>query len=551
MPVRCAGQRVTDVVVLTQPPYTNSLIGRVAFVERTVRKLHATTRPELVDRFLLLHPGDRCDELRRAESERILRAQPYLVDARVTSFDDGHGGVRLEVETRDEFSAIVDAAARAEMPIVTHLRVGEANLAGSGLYASADWKDGGTGYRDGFGGRLTNYQFLGRPFQLTVQGAREGVGDNWWGDLTHPFYTDLQRIAWRASVGGRNDFIELVRPRDDDNALFYRRAYASLGAVLRIGAPGRLSLFGGSLSTERAETEDRVAVLSDSGEVPDLGEPLGFSPAEHYKRQHAVRLNSLWGIRNVRFLGATGFDALTGRQDVRRGFQLSTVVGRGLAALGSRDDDVFTSVDMYAGLGTARAFAAGEVRAEGRHDYDTGRWDGIVVSGRAAWYLVPDAWWRTQASVEVGAARAPRVPFQLTLGALDGGVRGFRAASAAGAARAVARLEQRRVLGTPLGLGDMGVAAFADVGRTLAGSAPYGVDSGTQASVGVGVLGAFPPRSRRLWRIDLAFPVTHSPGAKFDVIVSNRDLTRLFWREPRDIQRAREQAVPASVFTWP
>src|SRR5207237_9108320 len=157
------------------------------------------------------------------------------------------------------------------------------------------------------------------------------------------------------------DFIELRRPDDDPNALFYHRRYASLGAVARIGAPGRLSLFGFSLSTERAETEDRVAVLSDTGEVVDRGAPLGFRPGDRDPAQRVVRVNSLWGIRNVRFLRAAGFDALTGSQDVRQGFQLSTVVGRGLGALGSRDDDVFTSVDTYVGMGTPRGFVGAEV----------------------------------------------------------------------------------------------------------------------------------------------------------------------------------------------
>jgi hypothetical protein len=548
---RCAGQRVSDIVVLTQPPYMNNLLGRVAFVERTVRRLHATTEPALVQRFLLLRAGDRCDELRRAESERILRAQPYLVDARVTPYDDGRGGVLLEVETRDEFSGILDVAARASSPFVTTLRVGEANLGGRGLYASGTWVHGTAHYRDGVRGRLTDYQFLGRPFQLTLQGGRERVGDNWSADLTHPFYTDLQRVAWRAAAGHRADFLELRRPWREQNALFYHRRFLSLGGVARLGAPGRLSLFGMSLSSERAETEDRVSILSDTAEVADDGPELGFVPSERYRRQQTVRVNSLWGIRNVRFLGATGFDALTGRQDVRRGFQIGSVVGRGLGALGSRDDDVFTSVDAYVGMGTARGFLAAEVRAEGRSDYDTRRWDGIVVSGRAAWYVVPDARWRTVASVEYGGAWRPHVPLQLALGAIDGGVRGFNGATATGAQRVVWRFEQRRVLGTPFRLGDLGVAAFVDAGRTFAGEAPYGVNSGKQVAVGAGVLGAFPPRSRRLWRVDVAVPVTKTPGAKLQVLLSNRDLTRAFWREPRDLQRAREQAVPPTLFTWP
>jgi len=550
-PTRCAGQRISDVVILAQPPYRNSLLGRVAAVEKIVTKAHSTTKPEIVQRFLLLRPGDRCDELRRAESERILRAQPYLVDARVTPYDDGRGGVLLEVETRDEFSVIVDMAARTRSPFVTDFRFGEANLAGAGLYASAEWRDGGVGYRDGYSARVTDYQFLRHPYQLTLLGARKSVGDEWAADLTHPFYTDLQRIAWRVSGGKNADYLELLRPMADKNAMFFHRGFASIGGVARIGAPGRLSLFGASLSTERAFTEDRVSILSDSGEVADDGPPLGFAPASHYRAQHVVRLNSLWGIRNVRFLAASGFDALTGRQDVRSGFQLGSVVGRGLGSLGSRDDDLFTSVDMYVGMGTSRAFIAAEVQGEGRSDYDTNRWDGIVVTGRGAGYLVPDGRWRTLASVEFGGAWRPRVPVQLALGAYDGGVRGYVGSDAAGAQRVVVRLEERAVVGSPFRVGDIGVAAFVDAGRTFAGDAPYGTTTPVRAAVGASLLGAFPPRSRRLWRLDLAMPVTRAEGSKFEVILSNRDLTRMFWREPREVQRAREQAVPPTVFNWP
>ena len=51
--------------------------------------------------------------------------------------------------------------------------------------------------------------------------------------------------------------------------------------------------------------------------------------------------------------------------------------------------------------------------------------------------------------------------------------------------------------------------------------------------------------------MDVAYPVTKLPGSQLQVLVSNRDLTRLFFREPRDIQRVRERAVPASIFAWP
>jgi hypothetical protein len=549
--VRCAGQPISDVVVITQPPYANGLLGRFQFVARVVRELHSTTGTELVRRFMILNPGEPCDELRRAESERILRAQPYLVDARVVAYDDGEGGVRLEVETRDEFSGIIALAGGSGSPTVRRVRVGEANLAGAGVHAMVDWYDGGVGYRDGIGGRLTHYQFLGRPYQLDLRGLRRDVGGNWTLDVSHPFYTDLQRIAWSASAGGADEFVETRRGGAARNALFFDRRFADVGGILRVGVPGRLSLFGVSVSTERAATLDRIAVLSDSGLVNVADPALGYAPSARFGGQRSARVNALWGVRSVRFMRVTGFDALTGAQDVRRGFQLGTMIGRTMGLLGSRDDDVFVASDLYLGMGGARSFGAVEMKAEGRQDNDRNEWNGLVGSGRAAWYVVPDDRNRFVFDLQYSGVWRPRVPVQLALGAREGGARGFEGAEVAGARRLVARVEHRMVAGRPFNLGDLGFATFADAGRVWAGDAPYGVTTPLRASVGVGVLAAVPPNSRRLWRVDLAYPVTKTPGAGLQLIVSNRDLTRTFWREPVDVKMGRERAVPGSVFTWP
>jgi hypothetical protein len=542
------------VVVLAQPPLGNSLLGRFKWVQRRATALHATTYESVIRRFLLLAPGEPCDELRRSESERVLRAQPYLVDARLRTYDDGAGGVRIEVETRDEFSAILGIAAFAggDAPTVSSLRLGEANLMGRGIYTMAQWRDGGRGYRDAFVARAVHYQLFGRPYQLAALGERRTVGGQWGLDLSHPFYTDLQRIAWRAAGGASQDYLELVRHGAPQNAILYNRAYTNVGGLVRVGTPGRLSLFGGSISYEQAGTNDLVQVLGPGGVEPDSGPPLGFRPGARYPGQRVARANALWGVRAVNFLRVSGFESLTGVQDVRRGFQASTMLGRSVALLGTRDDDYFVSGNLYAGMGGGRSFLANEVRGEARHDNASNDWRGIVVGGRSAWYLVPGPRWRFVTSAQFSGVWRPRVPIQIQLGTRDGGVRGYDGAVEAGNARVVLRTESRYVLG-PLGnVGDLGVAAFADAGRLWAGGAPYGVNSPVRASVGVGALGAFPRGSRKLWRVDVARPLAQVPGApKVQFILENRDLTRFFWREPRDVELGRERASPVSVFNWP
>ena len=284
--VACRGQTIHEVVVDANPPLGNQRVPRrLKGLERRITALHATTRETVVRRFLLLREGDPCDELRRSESERVLRAQPFLVDARVRPYADSAGGVTLLVSTRDEFSLLFSLAAftGGAAPPVSTVRLGEANLMGQGIYASGEWYWGGVGYRDGYLARLVDYQFLGKPYQLSVIGERRDIGGQWAADLSHPFYTDLQRTGWRTSAGDAAQYLELIRPGGIANALFYGRRYANVGGIVRLGVPGRLSLVGASASFERTSTADRTRVLSDTGSVPDgAGPPLGFAPSARF-----------------------------------------------------------------------------------------------------------------------------------------------------------------------------------------------------------------------------------------------------------------------------
>ena len=121
----CHGQRIDEILTYSEAPTVASL-RRVPVLAAAARTLHITTRPELVRRFLLLEPGDQCDELRRTESERVLRAQPYIADADVYVIANDAGGVDLEVRTSDEASIIFGSAVRTGGgPTITALRLGK------------------------------------------------------------------------------------------------------------------------------------------------------------------------------------------------------------------------------------------------------------------------------------------------------------------------------------------------------------------------------------------------------------------------------------------
>ena len=544
--IDCKGQRVTRIDVHARPPFEvkgNSLSKKAL---RFATSLHVTTKDIVVKRFLALQVGDECSEIRRAESERILRAQPFLADAVVVALPDSAGGVILDVTTVDEPSLILGGGVSAKSPHLRTVRLGESNLMGQAIYAAGEWRHA-QNFRDVLRGKVALYQFLGRPYQLAVWGGRREIGSDVAMEASHPFLTDLQRLSWRTTAGKEDGPFYFQRPDAEPVGLNLKRVYGDVGGVVRVGRPGaRVGLFGGSISHEFEDPAKTPFLIMDSVRVNDTSTVL----MNRYQRGRSTRVNALWGLRSVRYLRVTGFDALEGTQDLRLGSEVSTLVGKGVKALGGADEDMFVSTDVYLGFGSHSSFAGLDFSSEGRKPHD-GDWDGVLTHGRGAIYLKPFPRHTLMADGTWSAGWNQRVPFQLTLSDRDGGIRGFHDSQLGGGKRAVARIEDRYLAGHLGSFASFGFAAFADAGKLWAGDVPFGTTSNLSIGAGVSLLAALPPQSRRMWRIDLAFPVRGATHKGWEVRFSNLDLTRMFRREPRDIYSSRERSVPSSIFNWP
>lgn len=544
--VPCAGQRIQDVIIYSAAP-TAAILRRVPVLAKVVSTVHTTTHTEVIRRFLLLRAGDACDELRRAESERILRAQPFIAEASVRAIPDPDGGVRLVVQTTDEVAIVLGLAVKAGPQPFRFVRLGDGNVAGRGTYVAADWRDGGP-FRDGYGGRVADNQLFGRPYTLVADGRVTPLGSDWNTVMTHPFYTDLQRIAWRARAGANDDYVQFRNDENSSHALRLTRNYFDVGGIIRVGPPGRLSLFGASVSGDDERPGTIPVLVTTRGFAADTNQEL----AKRYTDHRIARVNALWGIRDIGFAQVTGFDALTGTQDLAVGFQLGMMFGRSLSVLGSRDDDMFLSADAYVGqVGRNNALRV-QVQAEARRDNTAATWDGILATSRAIEYVKLHPRHTTTLSAEFSGGWRQRIPFNLSLSDPDGGLRGFSGSNTPGGQRLVARLDNRVFIGRPFNLADVGVAAFADAGRLWAGDIPYGVDTPVLSSVGLSLLGSAPIRSARVWRVDLAYVTRPEVGGRrFQLRVSNTDKTTFFLAEPSDIGATREKTVPSSIFRWP
>jgi hypothetical protein len=545
--VPCKGQIISRIEVSARPPFEvkgSSLQRRLA---RQLTALHSTTNPDVISRFLALRPGMACSELRRLESERILRAQPYLADATVTAYRDNLGGVYLGVTTVDEVSLVLGGGGSGVEPYIRSFRLGEENLMGEATSLIGRWRYS-ENFRDNFSAEIVDYQFLGRPYQLKLDGARNELGGNWGFELSHPFLTDLQRISWRTTAGSREDYRFFRREEDLSRpAVLLQRVYADVGGVIRVGPPGQLGLIGASLSYEDEMPEPFPTRIGLGTTERDTVTAL----EARYLRRRVTRVNALAGYRSVDYMRVTGLETLDGAQDIRRGFEIATVLGRGMGLFGGVNQDIFASANVYIGAGNPSTFATLEGTLEGRHDDGRSGWDGILGSSRLAMYFKPATRHTLNAALELTGGWEQRIPFQLTFADKDGGPRGYRDSWLAGGKRAVVRLEDRYFIGHVKQFASLGVAPFLDVGKLWAGDVPFGVDSRLNASVGVSILASVPPQSQRMWRFDIALPLNRDSGARLRVRLFSRDYTSIFWKEPGDVNRNRERSIPTSVFNWP
>jgi hypothetical protein len=547
-PAGCDGLEISRVEIRSYPPSATTAAERAASTTAEAVGLeHRRTQPFVLRAYVLLKPGEQCSEQARAESERMLRAQPFVASAAVRTFPDGDGKVRVRVDVVDEAPLL--AGARFANGGVRGVQVGTRNLRGRGLMLVAGGERA-EAYRPG--ARLVVGQFgmFGRPAFADLELHRRRVGGLLRVAIAEPFLTNGQKRAFHADVAQESYYGDLVRPSSDDAASLTRRTAYSAGFLRRVGgrdAPGgRVGLVGVMLIGTDVRASDAVVVLSDSGIVNDAdSELLG-----RYPNHAAGRLAVTLGGRALRFKSVRRFEALRAVQDVGEGVEMSVILGPSIGLPG-RSRDQLLATDIYLGTGGATSFASLRVRAEGRRIPGQNAWEGVVASGQLSWHrLSSDTRTRTL-TVQGARVDGMSFPIQLTMRDPHGGLMGFPDSREAGGRRITARLEERALLPWRRDRAALAVGAFADAGRLWAGDVPYGRDSPVRASAGFSLFAAVPSEGKRLFRVDFAAPLNPEPGrARWAIRFSSADRTGSFWTEPHDVARARAGNGTATLVRW-
>jgi len=540
--VRCTGQIVSGIDVRPARPEFGGASGVWRILAHAVGLRNVTTRDDVIAGMLQLSVGDPCTEFRRAESERLLRAQPFLAAATVRAVPDGEGGVRIDVRTVDEVPAFIEGRLSGAMPEA--IAVGNGNVQGRAISVAVSGQRGHA-YRDGFGIRVDHYAMFDGPYAASLEAERRPLGSIVGVALARPFYTELQRTTWRVSFRDDRGYRRIVRPAGDPLALGLRQTRWDAGGLYRRRLLGQVGGVGLALTGVRDTPAQEGVIVTDLDLAPDTGVTL----RDRYAPFRVVRPAALVGVRLVRFVTVQGFNTLAALEDLPSGLQAGGSVGRGIPAWGA--SDLFLAGSIYAGHATPGSLVALQLELEGRKDYDLGEWNGLIASSRLAWYSKRSARRTFVVSEEFSGGSRARLPLQLTFRDGQGGLRGYRGSLLSGAWRNVVRFEERWVLASRPRNANVGFAGFADAGTLWRGSAPYGQTVPLRASVGASVLAAFPAGSKRVLRLDLAVPLRRDGNKAWELRFSSNNLTRHFWREPGDVSRARTGPIPSTLFTWP
>ena len=541
----CDGKTITGIDVESQPP---AIVGRdPSAVRRFMQHVlfqSGTTHESRIRAFLLAHVDERCSDELLPEVARVVRVEPYIASATVTAVSDGADGVRLKVETVDEVPVIVGGG--ISKGGLSNLKYGNSNIGGTGLLTSGQWRDG-RAYRDGLSLSMRQYGLAGQPVVAELDAHREPLGGSFSADVTRPFLSDLEHIAWYMGGTHEDAYRPFVRPSEDGLIVPVARDIWSTGVVARFSWKSAGFLVGPVVTYEHARPGNEGFVASDSGLF--LADSTTFK--NRYTPYRTFRGGIAAGVRWLDYMRVSGFDALLGEQDVARGIQLAGTIERGFGLAQATDQSSLVSLNLYSGVGTPRSFIGLAMRGEELPAGGGDSWSAGVLSGRSAWYFRPTTAATFVASAEFSGGWRERLPLQLSLGDPMAGLRGYNGAAIAGGRRMVVRLEERQNRFATGRYSQWGTAIFTDIGKTWAGDVPFGQSTVARASVGVSLLAAVPPTSRRMLRADLAVPVTGDAPKRVVFRVYASDMTRLFWRDPSDLAPVRAGAPTTSVFGWP
>ncbi|MEO1573677.1 MAG: hypothetical protein AAFU65_01815 [Pseudomonadota bacterium] len=459
-------------------------------------RFHRITRDGVVRSQLVFQPGEPYDPRKLQESERILRSNQFLFDAAIVPIAYADGRVDIKVTTRDLWSiepALGLSRSGGENQFT--LGIEDENFLGTGALL------GGLYDRDldretrliYFADRQLNDRWL----SVAASVADSDDGHRFAFSVGRPFFALETRYAWNVSLIDFERVDSLYRLGDELNDYLHDER------LLDVWGGWSKGLENGWVKRWRFGV---VAHDNQFAEPPD-GVRAGLVPAQRKLVYPYVSLN----VIEDNFIKASNVQQMARTEDFFLGTQFGVTLGYAGTSLGADRSAWIVRANAQRGFGSAESrLLLLDGSTGGRIESDRTA-NGTLALRARYFHRMSSKWLR---SISISGIKGTRLDLDrpLQLGG-ETGLRGYPVRYQSGDSRVLFSIEQRYFTDWyPWELFRVGAAAFFDAGRTF-GDNPIGGESlGWLKSVGVGLRLAPTRGGRKVFHLDVAFPLDGDPS---------------------------------------
>ena len=478
-----------------------------------LNRLHWQTRESVIKSQLLFEVGSTLSPAALAESARLLRSRPYLMEASIKVRNPCGSEVDVEVTSHDAWSLTPRLALnRSGGNSKTGFGVREKNLLGLGI--QVEFKTVKNLDRQGQQFELSTKHLLNTRVQSSVYIENNDDGDVRAFAIGQPFYALDTRKSWGLEVSDISEQIGVYqfgeRVGDTQRTRAAGSLYYGISKGLKAGRSHRVTL---GLSYEDQEVFLAGGTNSEAGEI---------------RTRKLVAPFVQWSSVSDQFLNARNFDLIGITEDIETGLVHNLRLAISPSMLGADQDRLQVSASAgMAILASQRGLLRWDVSVGGLRDLERDETQDIVFSAGIRGLYKPTARAGYHVSLNVDVARNLMTGQQLFLGG-ETGARGYIDRLQAGDRRLRLRVERRQYLDRNLfGLMNLGWLVFADAGRAWTPDDVTGRRGQSLMDVGLGLRLA-PTKAERgkMIHLDFAVPVKNRNDplvGDYEVVVSIRN----------------------------
>lgn len=460
---------------------------------RIANKAHITTKPRVIEQQLLFQPGDEFSVQALEESERLLRSNRYIQEAKIEPSANANGVVDVNVSTTDTWTLLPKLSfSHSGGASSTDIGIKDMNLLGTGIGLEAAYTSDVD--RDSKILKIVDSHIGDSWYSAKARFENSSDGHLRYLDLGRPFYS-LNSVTAFGMTLFNNERIESLYDRGEIESQYGQESraqelYYGWSRGLQGGWSKRYQVGLGYDEQRFSEVVDGVAPSTLIPEDRKFVYPFVGIEILQDKYEEGMNFDQVARVED-RFLG-TAFNARLGVTGDNFGSDRNALL-----------------VDVRARTSISKSKKSSMFLSSA---FST-RWE---EGGAANLTLALDAkYYRRQSEKRLFFARLNGtfghdldLDQQLFLGG-DNGLRGYPLRYQSGDKRALLTLEQRFFTDWyPLRLFRVGAAVFFDAGQTW-GEGPFGTGSdGLLKDVGAGLrLGNTRSGLGRIVHIDVAYPL--------------------------------------------